>query len=85
MDTYYGDGFQADITEWWDSSGEHHPYSPSEVELADAFEITVRYQYEDGSELHTTMFSGDTPETAMGWDYGEYEADILEYDDEGTP
>lgn len=84
MEEFRGDDFTATTTEWWDSSGEHHWGSPSPEEARDAFEMTIHYEYDDGTEAYTTIFSGDSPETAMGWDEVEYETDVIEYA-EGTP
>jgi hypothetical protein len=98
MQHFDGDGFTFDVIEWWDSSGAYHhtqrqrnnqgrfvrgePFT--DAAMHDAFQITGRYTFPDGTERYTSMFSGDTPEGALGWTEGELEADIEE-SAEGSP
>jgi len=84
MDTRHGNGWSADVVRWQDRNGTWYHGSPLPEDLPHAYRLVVRYLYSDGTERHTTIYSGDDPEHSFGWDEGEFDVDIVEYE-QGSP
>ena len=85
MATYNGDNWTFTIEEWWDSDGDYHKGEPTTSGLDDAFQLTGHFHdNETGEDRYTTMFSGDTPEDSIGWEWDELYAEIEEWYEEGS-